>query len=913
MHAAPSFTSSSYQKGIQALFWALAAALLALAAVRPIVDPADKTHCESLLNHGGSWIDTQRTQWQPKGCMLKNYEPTSATSCLGKSRVVMIGDSVVRQLFYSVVKKFIPDFATDRDKHANIIHTDPTSGTTFEFYWDPVLNTTTAQELLSGQYQNAPVAQTPTIFLVGSGMWFLRYREWSGGLEEWKKTMANVVKVMNDPDSASPGKHLFISSIQSVNPDKLSDVRYETLRLKDIEEMNIYLKSITRNTVVTVPFVWNKMTETAMDATRDGLHFAERVMSAEADVMLNFVCNNQLPKVAPMAATCCYEYPANSGVQSLMLALLMIWLPIGFIVQTRYNEHPLAAFFPGIGVLRAMAVMAGSILYMYYSDRTTLFAKIGKAYSTPTFMFLCFLSLVAGLATLKRAEKDQPFLSRDQTDEWKGWMQIAILIYHYMGASSVSVIYNPVRVFVASYLFMTGFGHFVFYYKKADFGFRRVAMILTRLNLLTVLLAYTMDTTYISYYFAPLVSFFYLVIYGMMYLGHTHNHKPVFMIGKIVATAILSASMIYTPIVLDTTFAVLKFFFGITWSAAEWRFRLKLDVWIVFVGSLFSYGFIMAQELSITAHPHWAKARTVAIISSVIGLLGFFLFESTMEKREYNLHHPYISWIPILSFVVLRNSTADLRNTTSTFYAYIGRCSLETFICQFHMWLAADTKGLLMVSPWLEGAGSWSFNLILSTILFIVISNQLSGATGELTDWLITGREPKVKGLPAPPPALPLVNTTPRQRPVSAQGTPVPVKRQSVMLSPIAISAGAVGPPGPDALNKLMDASLRLETATSNELSESGSSGDIDLSNSLDKSPTQGESKQSARQQESVSLLIESNNNGSSTNNHDTSRERDHSRDSDAVPVTFKSLWAQPTWKVGIFFGIIWLLNFWST
>jgi len=585
-----------------------------------------------------------------------------------------------------------------------------------------------------------------------------------------------------------------------------------------------------------------------------------------------------------------------------------------------YKQHPLAAYFPNIGVLRAMAVMAGSILYMYYSDRTTLFAKISKSYSTSTFVFLSFLSLVAGFATLKKADKDQPFLSRDQTDEWKGWMQIAILIYHYMGASSVSSIYNPVRVLVASYLFMTGFGHFVFYYKKADFGFQRVAMILTRLNLLTILLAYTMDTTYLSYYFAPLVSFFYLVIYGMMYLGHTHNHKPAFMIGKIAATAVITASMIYAPVVLDTTFGVLRFFFGITWSAAEWRFRLKLDVWIVFAGSLFAYGFIMAQEMSITAHPYWGKARVIAIVSSVIGLLGFFHFEGAMEKHEYNLHHPYISWIPILSYVVLRNSTADLRNTTSTFYAFIGRCSLETFICQFHMWLAGDTKGLLVISPWLEGTGYWTFNLVLSTILFIVISNQLSGATGELTDWLITGREPKVKGHPAPPPTLPLVNTAPRQRPLSAQGTVVPVKRQSVMLSPIAIAAGAVapvGPTGPDTLNKLMDASLRLETATRSEQSESGSSsGDIDLSNSLDKSPTQGESKQSARQQESVSLLIESNSTGSSSSsNHETSRERDRSRDSDATtaPMTFKSLWAQPIWKVSIFFGVIWLLNFWST
>jgi N-acetylneuraminate 9-O-acetyltransferase len=241
-----------------------------------------------------------------------------------------------------------------------------------------------------------------------------------------------------------------------------------------------------------------------------------------------------------------------------------------------------------------------------------------------------------------------------------------------------------------SYLFMTGYGHTMFYLKKADFSFRRVAQILVRLNLLTVALAYAMDTDYLFYYFAPLVSFWYLVVYITLFLGHRHNEKRAFLLGKIALSAMVVVILHANPAPLDVLFGLLEVACNIHWDAPEWRFRVNLDVFIVYAGMLTAIAYGKSRELRITSHPKWTWIHRSTLTLSGVGLIWFFFFELTRrDKFEYNSWHPFVSAIPVVAFVLLRNATPVLRASSSWLYAFVGTCSLETFILQYHIWLAA--------------------------------------------------------------------------------------------------------------------------------------------------------------------------------------------------------------------------------
>lgn len=248
----------------------------------------------------------------------------------------------------------------------------------------------------------------------------------------------------------------------------------------------------------------------------------------------------------------------------------------------------------------------------------------------------------------------------------------------------------------------------------------------------TIILAYTLNTDYISYYFTPLVSMWYIVIYITMVAGARFNDRMPILVFKIFLSAAFMTWFMDKSWLLETFFDVLSNVFAIHWSSTEWAFRVNLDIWIVYVGMLTSVFAYKIREHRLGDHNAlWPWLMKGSIGFSVLAVFWFFGFELLQESKfTYNKWHPYISIIPVLAFVVLRNSSVALRSSASRAFVFVGNCSLESFIIQYHFWMAGDSKGVLLVIP---GTRWRPINFVITSVMFLYLCDRVSFAVAEIT------------------------------------------------------------------------------------------------------------------------------------------------------------------------------------
>ena len=91
------------------------------------------------------------------------------------------------------------------------------------------------------------------------------------------------------------------------------------------------------------------------------------------------------------------------------------------------------------------------VLYLADGPRHFVVSPSLKQYDRDFFIFLHLIFLLISYLTFGRneAKDSDQILSRLQTEEWKGIMQIGFVMYHYFDAAEV---YNLIRVFIGAYI-----------------------------------------------------------------------------------------------------------------------------------------------------------------------------------------------------------------------------------------------------------------------------------------------------------------------------------------------------------------------------------------------------------------------------------------------------------------------------
>jgi uncharacterized integral membrane protein len=165
--------------------------------------------------------------------------------------------------------------------------------------------------------------------------------------------------------------------------------------------------------------------------------------------------------------------------------------------------------------------------------------------------------------------------------------------------------------------------------------------------------------------------------------------------GIAVFVALLVHVIFYETPLVDS----LKFF------SNEYHFRFQADKYSAWVGIL--SGMFWKRFKS---YMQWCYAQQQEAVQMLAMWLqrfaGIFLlfmwyyaFGYMTDKFIYNPLHPYIFWMPVAGWLMVRNSSKYLCELHSEALEFFGRITLETYVLQFHVFMCRNVQHIPVVIP----------------------------------------------------------------------------------------------------------------------------------------------------------------------------------------------------------------------
>lgn len=783
----------------------------------------DPYRCKSLFN-GGSWPpegafgDGQRqfARWEPSDCRMHEYTRDQFKDCLRNRRVVFIGDSTTREIFWSAVTR-LDHFTAERELLETFVSENPqrdlkfdVEGVHLEFIWDPWLNSTGLREELktfrrhksstrdneSKQDESAAlvILGAPGLFAArhGGDDYFALFRKAVDSVRPFlRKPLAPTASLTGKYEEL--GNQILLAPVQIPAYDKLYPERRKTITPSRIDRMNHYLNYLPATERTHVLWAYNEMTNQAPNGIReDGFHVFGGVTDRRIDMALNARCNSGLVKHGfEGERTCCVPYTSAVGGQIGMLLVAALIIPFFHWAQ-RPNNRSIARYLPSGDILNALTVLVGIAVICFLADKTQLLSKAEKYRDRVTLVVLCIvLGVISGVSYRQSAsqlfpstsekgralDSDDPgFMSRDVSNEWKGWMMVFVLLLNFQYTDNSLWPYKLFTLASSAYIFLSTFGHASYFLKTDDFSLRRFTIVLLRVNILSWVLGYALNVNWPVYSFPRLISFWFIVTYVVLRTFKRFNHSPTHLFVKVVASALIITVLVQAQGPLEVTGRILNTFWATKWDVREIRTQFSTHRFIPYFGILaaglshrFSTlrndtqpttkratGFLgnvdRAMSLILSPNQFTAPLQLIIIALSLLSIGIVSEVVRRVEQRDrFESFNAFTSLLQIIPFAILRNCHSSLRKHYLAIPATLSKAALEVYLLQKHIFLSGDGTGLLRTGLWRRNAGfissaGWMLETVLLVIVLLFVSSHVHDTTQTICAWIVGEEEPDLTG-----------------------------------------------------------------------------------------------------------------------------------------------------------------------
>ncbi|CAG9794077.1 unnamed protein product [Diatraea saccharalis] len=252
--------------------------------------------------------------------------------------------------------------------------------------------------------------------------------------------------------------------------------------------------------------------------------------------------------------------------------------------------------------------------------------------------------------------------------------------------------------------------------------------------------------------FIPLVSFWYTLMFVIFALpphispasSHTMESKPYQYL--YIALKVIGLLTIVTVLYISEVFFQ-KIFVTRPWKALfvnsdddihQWWLRWKQDRYSMTFGIIFAIAYLLAQRYNLLNDNNHSNLFTpgISLSATLLAFIGLgsyvtFTFFCT-NTYDCNEIHSYVAFLPIISYIILRNVSGALRMRHSSMFAWFGTITLELFASQSHIWLAADTHGVLVLIP-----SAPILNLILTSYIFVCAAHEIHKLTAVILPYAV--------------------------------------------------------------------------------------------------------------------------------------------------------------------------------